>query len=440
MKKKTVLKFALLACSTLALAGCKFEYKFIVPAYPFDDTLPDNDPDGGTYSLKVWCDKSIVDLTRTQIKDFETLNQGKYTLNITVEPESEGDAATDMLQDVQAGADIYCFAQDQLSRLKIAGALAPITGAPAKEVRKENPKSACNAASYNGELYSFPMTSDNGYFMYYDKSVIPEDHVGNMNAIIEDCKRAGKKMNYGVFANGFYSASYFMATGCYSNWTIDNATGNFTGFDDTYSQYATPALKALRELKKADIVAANDQTNKLGTTAAVAISGIWNYAAAEKALGANLGCAQMPSFTVDGEKYHISSFSGYKLIGYKPQKDAKKASVCRKIAQYLTSEKCQLERFNSVGWGPSNTVASQNERVLAQPGLKALNDQAPYAKEQVICPGSWWSNVSTLAGSVKGDTKDSEFTTFLSIYDSNLPGLLDDQEVTYARNYWFRLP
>lgn len=425
-KKKIFVTLALLATSVVSLSGCGFKFKYIVPAYPFDDLLPDNDPDEGTYSIKVWCDKSILDLTRTQIKDFETLNNGKYTFNVNVEPESEGDAATDMLQDVQSGADIYCFAQDQLSRLKIAGALAPITGAPAATVKSENPKGAVNAASYNGTLYSFPMTSDNGYFMYYDKSVIPEDEIGDMDKIIARCKNAGKKMNYAVFANGFYSASYFMATGCYSNWAIDDATGNFIGYDDTYSQKAIPAMKALKKLRAADIIAPNDQTNKLGSTAAVAISGIWNYAAAEKALGSNLGCAQMPSFTEDGETYHISSFSGYKLIGYKPQKDAKKASVCRKIAQYLTSEACQIERFNAVGWGPSNKNAATSDKVLAQPGLKALNDQAPYAKEQVICPGSWWSNVSTLANSVKANTSESEFNSFLNIYDSNLIGLLDD--------------
>ena len=425
-KKQRLLSLLLLSTSLVTLSGCNFKFKYNVPPYPFDDTLPDNDDDGGEYDIKVWCDQSVVDLTKTQIKNFETMNQGKYKLNVRVEPESEGDAATDMLQDVQAGADIYCFAQDQLSRLKIAGALAPIQGNAALTVRKENSSGACLAASYNNDLYSFPMTSDNGYFMYYDKSIITEEDAKDMDKIIAKCKQNNKKMNYGVFANGFYSASYFMATGCYSTWTIDSATGNFTGYEDTYKQYALPAMKALRTLKAADIVAPNDATNKLGSTAAVAISGIWNYAAAVKALGDNLGCAEMPSFTVDGQTYHISSFSGYKLIGFKPQKDAKKLSVCRKIAQYLTSEKCQLERFNAVGWGPSNIIASQNEKVLAQPGLKALADQQKYAKEQGICPGSWWSNVSTLAGSVKANTTDSDFINYLNIYESNLPGLLDD--------------
>ena len=134
----------------------------------------------------------------------------------------------------------------------------------------------------------------------------------------------------------------------------------------------------------------------------------------------------MPSFTVDGETFHISSFSGYKLIGVKPQTDGKKASVCRKIARYLTNQECQLQRFNEVGWGPSNILASQDEKVLAQPGLQALAAQLPYSQEQGLMPSSWWSNCSTLASSVKADTTDAQLVEALDIYDSNLKELLGD--------------
>lgn len=430
--RKNKLLFIFGAVSALTLTGCSFNYTYNVALYPFDDQLPDTDDDGGSYSIKVWCDKSILTLTQTQIKAFETLNNGKYKLNVNVEPESEGDAATDMLQDVQSGADIFCFAQDQLSRLKIAGALMDITSTMADAVKSDNVKASINAATYANNLCAFPMTSDNGYFMYYDKSVLSEDDITDMDKIIaklsalRDQQKSNYHINYQVFSNGFYAASYFMATGCYSKWGIDPATGNFTDYQDTYKEKGMPALKGLQKLKASDLVSPNDQTNKLGDTASVAISGIWNYSAAKQALGENLGCAQMPSFSVDGQTYHISSFSGYKLIGVKPQTDAKKASVCRKIARYLTNEQCQTERFKNAGWGPSNIAAANSEEVLAQPGLKALSEQDQYSKEQSICPGSWWSNVATLSSSVKAGSTQADFENFLSIYDSNLDGLKDD--------------
>lgn len=422
-------KYLLLATSVVAMvsvSGCKFEFRYSTTPYPFDDVLPDDDDDGGTYEVKVWCDTSILTLTKTQLATFEAVNNGKYKLTFNVEPMSEGDAASKMIQDVQLGADVFCFAQDQLASLKIAGALGDITGTMALGVKSDNPKGAINAATYGSELCAFPMTSDNGYYMYYDKQILSDTDVKDMSTIISKVSAAKKRINFPVFSNAFYSASYFMATGCYSKWTVDPKTGNFIGYEDNYKENGLKALKALRELKAADLVAPNDQTNKLGDTAAVAISGIWNYKAAEKALGNNLGCCEMPSFTVDGETFHISSFSGYKLIGVKPQTDGKKASVCRKIARYLTNQECQLQRFNEVGWGPSNILASQDEKVLAQPGLQALAAQLPYSQEQGLMPSSWWSNCSTLASSVKADTTDAQLVEALDIYDSNLKELLGD--------------
>jgi len=411
----------------MALTGCKFEFRYSTVPYPFDDVLPDDDDDGGTYEVKVWCDTSILTLTKTQLASFESVNNGKYKLTFNVEPMSEGDAASKMIQDVQLGADIFCFAQDQLASLKIAGALSDLNQNMATAVKSDNPVGAINAATYGGNICAFPMTSDNGYYMYYDKSILSDEDVKDMSKVISIVKARGKRMNYPVFSNAFYSASYFMATGCYSKWEVDPKTGNFIDYDDTYEEFGLPAMKALRELKAADIVAPNDQTNKLGDTAAVAISGIWNYKAAEKALGNNLGCCEMPWFTVDGESYHISSFSGYKLVGVKPQTDGKKASVCRKIARYLTNQECQLQRFLEVGWGPSNILASQDQRVLDQPGLKALADQQPYSQEQGLMPSSWWSTCATLASSIKTGSEDDEtLKNALKIYSSNLDELKGD--------------
>jgi arabinogalactan oligomer/maltooligosaccharide transport system substrate-binding protein len=129
---------------------------------------------------------------------------------------------------------------------------------------------------------------------------------------------------------------------------------------------------------------------------------------------------------VEGERIHISSFSGYKLIGVKPQTDAKKISVCKRIARYLSSEVCQLERFNSVNWGPTNITALANEAVKAQPGLKALREQKPYSKAQVQCPSSWFNSVSTLAASIGADASDAEIMAALQGYQDNLESLLSD--------------
>ena len=129
MKNNLKLLF-LLPC--LLLASCNFKYAYTIKGLVIGgdagEEVDDGIDDAGTYNIKVWVDDKIVSLTQTQIQEFVSLNSGKYTINATVEPQSEGTAASSMLQDVQSGADIFVFAQDQLARLKVAGAVSKLTG------------------------------------------------------------------------------------------------------------------------------------------------------------------------------------------------------------------------------------------------------------------------------------------------------------------------
>ena len=425
MKKKL---FALLMIAPL-LAGCNFKYVYNISGLSQTGSGEDDDDidDAGTYNIKIWVDDKIVDLTRTQVGSFIAESGGKYTINATIEPVSEAVAASNMLQDVQDGADIFCFAQDQLTRLKVAGALTKITGNMADAVKADTSVDSVTAASINGNMYAFPITADNGYFLYYDKSVMSADDASNMTSLLAKCQAAGKKLNFEARSNGFYAVSYFVGTGCSSTWDIDDKSGKFTAYHDNFnSAEGKIAAKGLKELDNTDLVATNSQASKLGSTAAALVSGIWEYDVALKRLGENLGCAALPSFTVDGKDYHLGSFDGYKLLGVKPQVDAKKASVCRKLARYLTNEACQGERFDVASWGPTNVAASQKESVLAHPGLQALNAQHEFAAPQGQCPGNWFSALATTATAVKKDSSDSQIASILANYEAGLNDLLSD--------------
>ena len=433
--KKKLITFAL-AFVTTCLASCKFDYLYVIPAYPVNDGSTDaaggedtGIEDSGTYDIKMWCDDRISDLTKTQVANFANASSGKYKINLTIDNLGEDSAASSMIEDVAGGADIYVFAQDQLSRLKTARALATITGDMKAAVIAETEADGVEAASMNGNLYAFPFTSDNGYFMYYDKRVVKAGHEENIEDIVADCKAAGKSINYSIFGNGFYAASYFMATGCESKWEIGD-DNNFSSYDDSYcSENGFIAAKAIKFLKANNIFGNSDDPSKLGKDKkglGACISGIWNYQYAYDAIGDNLGCAPMPYFTVDGVKYHISSFSGYKLIGVKPQTDAKKVSVCKRIARYLSSKLCQTERFNVVNWGPTNIAALESDAVKNQPGLAALRAQKPYSKPQRQCPSSWFSSVSSLANAINATSSDAEIWQALESYRDNLPSFLEN--------------
>ena len=377
----------------------------------------------GTYDITVWVAENITDLTRQQIADFNANNEDGITFNATVEPVGEGEAATQMITDVEAGGDIFCFAQDQFARLVLAGALAKLGTKAAELVTANNAAGVVAAATTGGELYAYPLTADNGYFMYYDKSVIPEADVDSLEKIIADCEKANKYFAFEAQTSAWYIASWFFGTGCVSEWTTD-ADGNFISVNDTFdSEKGLIAVKGMKKLVSSPMHLSASSASEFASGAAVVVSGTWDYENAKTILGDNMGVADLPSFNVDGKDYHLGSFNGCKLMGVKPQSDAVRQAAIHKLAQYLTGEQCQMERFNAVSWGPSNSAAQKDPAVQANPGLAALLAQAPYSVPQGQIHGSWWDLAKVIADDVKAATDDAGLQKALDNYRDKIAAL-----------------
>ena len=394
MKKYLALVLALILCVSV-FAGCN---------KPAEKNATD---------VKIWVAEEIVELTKSQVAKFNELNPDMQ-INATVEAVGEGDAATAMTTDVEAGADIFCFAQDQTARLIQAGALNPLGVKAAETVKAEHDKASVTAVTSGDLLYGYPMTSDNGYFMYYDKSVISEDDIGSLEKLIAACEAAGKNFSFEL-ENSWYIVSFFFATGCDSTWETD-AEGNFIKVNDTFnSDKGLLACEGMAKLVTSKCFVNSSATAdfEAATPSAVVVSGTWNYENAKSILGDNLGIAELPSFEVNGQSYHLASFNGCKLMGVKPQTDAKRAAALNQLAQYLTSEKCQLERFNANGWGPSNIAAQGADEVKAATHLTALMAQNAYSRPQGQIHGSWWDIAKVIATSIKeGMAIDEALTNY----------------------------
>ncbi|MBR5797951.1 MAG: extracellular solute-binding protein, partial [Clostridia bacterium] len=188
----------------------------------------------GTYEITIWVSEKegVAELFQQQIDAFEAANPG-IVINATISGVSEANAGSQILNDVASAPDVYCFAQDQLARLVQASALAPLGTKAAETIKANNDAGSVAAATVAGTLYAYPMTSDNGYYMYYDTSIINEEDAESLEKIIAACEKAGKKVRFAL-ENAWYTASFFFATGCHSNWTMD-AASNFNAVDDTFN-------------------------------------------------------------------------------------------------------------------------------------------------------------------------------------------------------------
>ena len=255
-----------------------------------------------------------MDLTKKQIEDFNASNDQGIKFNVTIDPKSEADAGTDMISDIEAGPDIYFFAQDQFARLVTAGALAKLGDAASATVKAANDSASLKAASSGDVLYAYPVTSDNGYFMYYDKSVIPESDIDSMEKLIEDCEAAQKYFAFEMNTSAWYLASFFFGTGCVSEWQTDD-NGKFVGVNDTFnSANGLIAAKGMYKLVTSPFHLSSCEAASFDQGAAIVVTGTWAASDIQKMLGDNMGVADLPSFNVDGKDYHLGSFNGCKLL------------------------------------------------------------------------------------------------------------------------------
>ena len=388
---------------------------------PTESTNP-ADQLAGTYDITMWVSEldGVVAMTQAMIDAFEAANPG-IVINATIEGVTEADAGSKVVADVASAPDIYCFAQDQLARLVQAAALAAPGKGAAETIKANNDAGSVAAASVAGTLYAYPMTSDNGYYMYYDTSIISEEQAESLEAIIAACEANGVKFRYAL-ENAWYTASFFFATGCHSLWTMDSE-GNFNAIDDDFN--SANGLIAMQGMQKLAQSSCYDSNADIFTDAGVVITGIWNANAAAEHFGANLGATDLPSFEVNGTSYHLGSFTGNKLMGVKPQSDAKKAAVLSLLAQYLTNEECQMERFNKYQWGPSNLAAQASEAVQANASLAALAKQNANGQPQGQIHGSWWDIAKVLGADAKAAASDADLQKALDNYDAAIDAVLN---------------
>ena len=395
-----------------------------------DDTASDTasaDIDYGTGEIKVWVADNVVDFTKSQIDKFLGDHSEFAGYTFTVEAVGEGDAAGNMITDVEAGADIYAFAQDQIARLVTAGALEEVAPENVDLVKSNNDAGAVGAATVGSTLYAYPITSDNGYFLYYDKSVVTDP--STLEGILADCESAGKNF-YMEINSGWYQTAFFFATGCNLTYDTDDQ-GNFTKANVDYaSDKGVVALKKMIELSESKSFQNGSAIGEATNVAAI-VDGTWDSGAAQELFGDNYACAKLPTFQgADGKTYQMSGFGGFKLLGVKPQEDENKLMVCDAVANYLAGEEVQLARYNEVGWGPSNINAQQSDAVKADVALSALAEQLAYTIPQGQYPGDYWGLATSLGDSIRNGELTSN-----SSDDDLMKALQDFQDtcVSYAQ-------
>ena len=396
--KKRFLSLFLGVLMVLGLIGCQSTSNSGTTGVE-EETTGDTDS-SGVIKLSIWAEEGNFTMLKQMIETFKKQYADEAEFEITLISVGDADVKDLMLRNVHGGADIFHFPDDQLNSLIAGGVLSAVPNAD--EVKSANVTEAVKAACLGDTLYAYPMTADNGYFLYYDKRYLTEEDVKTMDAILAAAEAAGKKVSM-EFNSGWYFYSFFGHTGLDFGMNDDGVTnhcnwntteGPITGMDvgeGIVNILSSPAF--VPQLDTGFVSGVKDGSVIAG------ISGAWNSMTIREAWGDNYGAVKLPTYTCAGQQIQMASFTGYKMVGVNSYSD--NVEWAHKLADWITNEENQKLRFDMRNQGPSNKNVAASDALKNVPAIQAVIAQSEFGVLQRV-GNSYWQACTDFADALVG--------------------------------------
>lgn len=277
----------------------------------------------------------------------------------------EASAAGQVSQDPEASADVFMYANDTLTTMTDANALAKFGGKYREEIESTNSQEVLDSLIMDDELYGVPFTT-NTWFMYYDKGVFSEEDIKSLDTMLE------KGVVSFPFVNSWYLPAFYIGNGCtlFGDGRDESAGVDFGG------QKAVDVTNYLIDLEadpnfRIDDLGSGIAGLRDGSINAI-FSGSWDANAVREVLGDNMGVAALPTYTLNGEEKQMYSYAGSKAIGVNPNSKHMVAAV--ELAVYLGSAEAQRAHYEMCGVIPCNTELLKDEAISSEAVVSAQND------------------------------------------------------------------
>ena len=314
----------------------------------------------------------------------------------------EASAAGAVAQDPEASADVFMYANDTLTIMTDANALAKFGGIYAEELQATNSETLLDSLTLDGNIYGVPFTT-NTWYMYYDKSVFTEEDVKSLDTMLE------KGVVSFPFVNSWYLPAFYFGNGCtlFGDGTQEELGADFGG------ENAVEVTEYLVDLVanpnfKIDQDGSGLAGLRDGSINAI-FSGSWDAAAVEEILGDNMGVAALPTYTLNGEEKQMYAYAGSKAIGVNTSTKHMKASV--ELAMYLGSAEAQRLHYELRNVIPCNTELNSDPEIAADPVVKAQNDT--FDRTSILQPfvasmNNCWTPVENMGKAIRNGSVTKE--------------------------------
>ncbi len=346
-------------------------------------------------TITVWSPQEDQD-TGWLAQQCDAFNEAHPDWDITFEygvcPES--DAKANVTQDVESAADVYMYANDNITDLVANKALSELGGSYLETVQSTNSQAIVDSVTIDGSVYGFPFTT-NTWYMYYDKSVFSEDDIKSLDTMLEK-----GKVSFPL-TNSWYIASFYVANGCtlFGDDQMDESAGIDFGGDK-----ATAVTKYLVELNAnpnfvLDADGAGISGLADGTVNAV-FTGSWDAENVKAALGDNMGVAALPTVTIDGNECQMKAFAGSKAVGVNP--NTENPQVAMSFAAFLTSADAQQAHYAMRNIVPCNTelLATITDDAVVAAQNKTY-DETSITQPFVAAMGNYWTPAENMGKAIQ---------------------------------------
>ena len=362
-----------------------------------------NDSSGGggsseTVSLRLWGAEEDQDYLKQLVSKFEsTYSDQKFNIEIGVE--SESTAKDTVLTDIEAVADVYSYASDQLADLVRAGALAALddvsevltkAGKTLDDVKSANAPDSVEAATFNGKMYGFPTGGANTYFLYYDSSIVSDEDAKTWDSLLAAANKGKKKVGM-TLNSGWYNASFFYGAGFTTGLNQDGTTtmdwngtsaDGIKGVDVVKSMLditSNPAFMPVPDGQISNAIASGDLC--------AVISGAWDSSNAEKVWGDGYSATKLPTYKLGVKDIQMAPAYGYKFEAVNAY--SKNTGWAVLLAEFISNEESQKLHFDLLKQPPTNSNVLASDAIQNDKAIAAAVSQGDFGVVQAVGQKYW---------------------------------------------------
>ena len=351
---------------------------------------------GNSDAVVVWATAAEQEVLNQVVEDYNKSASEEDQIKVNYKAVPESDTGGEIAKDSTANtaADLFLCADDHIYNLQSKGIVLDLTSSYGAAIKAANTETSVTGASYNGKVYGFPVTNDNGYFLWYNGAHVTDTQAGKLETLLEAAKTKNKKVLIAL-DNGWYAPTFFLSPdtcGVDSLRFGENADGDvvYTIKDWDKADKGVAVANAARALfntykdyvttgGNADIV-----TGFENDTLVAAVSGTWMLNDLKDKCE-NLKASKLPTIKVGTKDCQMGTFTGSKIYCVNATKageaNATKRAKAVKLAEALTTKSAQLLRFQKRATVPCNKEALKDKTYAdnVDIGAKALQAQVEAA-------------------------------------------------------------